>query len=117
MELNSIEDIRHALREFADARDWEQFHTIKNLLLALNGEVGELSEVFQWLSDGELEELSVENRIRAQHELADVLLYLVRISDKLDIDLIQAAKEKLEMNALKYPVAESKGNATKYNRR
>ena len=59
MELNSIEDIRHALREFADARDWEQFHTIKNLLLALNGEVGELSEVFQWLSDGELEELSV----------------------------------------------------------
>ena len=117
MEANPIQDLQNELRQFAEDRDWNQFHTVKNLLLALTGEVGELAEVFQWLDDADIENLTIENRIRAQQELADVLLYLIRLSDKLDIDLIQAAQDKLEINAKKYPVSEAKGNATKYNRR
>ena len=117
MDVNPIQDLQNELRKFAEDRDWNQFHTVKNLLLALTGEVGELAEVFQWLDDADIENLTIENRIRAQQELADVLLYLIRLSDKLDIDLIQAAQDKLEINAKKYPVSEAKGNATKYNRR
>jgi len=117
MESNSIQDLQNELRQFAEDRDWNQFHTVKNLLLALTGEVGELAEVFQWLNEEEIQNLSIENRLRAQQELADVLLYLIRLSDKLNIDIVQAAKDKLEINARKYPVSEAKGNATKYNRR
>ena len=117
METDSIKQLQQELRKFADDRDWDQFHSIKNLILALTGEVGELAEVFQWLNDSEIKNLSAANRIQAEQELADVLLYLIRLSDKLDIDLVKAAKDKLEINAKKYPVAEAKGNATKYNRR
>ena len=114
---NNLHELREELRKFAEDRDWDQFHTVKNLLLALTGEVGELSEIFQWLDEGTINNLDDETRNRAKNEIADVLLYLVRIADKLGIDLNEAAWNKLEINAEKYPVCLSKGNAVKYNRR
>ena len=91
--------------------------SVKNLILALVGEVGELSEVFQWLNEAQISNLNEEDRDRAEEELADVFLYLIRLADKLDIDLIEAANAKLRLNAEKYPVEAAKGNAVKYNRR
>jgi len=113
----SINDLKEELRSFAKQRDWDQFHSVKNLLLALTGEVGELAEVFQWLTDQEIKNLSSSDKERAIEEIADVFLYLIRLSDKLEIDLITSAQKKLKLNAEKYPVSHSKGNATKYNRR
>lgn len=115
----NIESLQLALREFAQAREWERFHSPKNLAMALAGEAGELLELFQWLSEEESQpsNLPVATRERVQDELADVLLYLVRLADKLHIDLEAAAAHKLAANAEKYPVALSKGNAVKYNRR
>ena len=117
MESKNLSELREALASFAQDRDWDQFHSVKNLILALVGEVGELSEIFQWLDEKQISNLSEEDLDRAKEELADVFLYLIRLSDKLDIDLIEAANSKLLLNAEKYPVDASKGNAVKYNRR
>ena len=117
MDCQNLSDLREALASFAQDRDWDQFHSVKNLILALVGEVGELSEVFQWLDEAQISNLNEEDRDRAKEELADVFLYLIRLADKLDIDLIEAANAKLRLNAEKYPVAAAKGNAVKYNRR
>ena len=103
-----------ALADFSTDRAWDQFHTPKNLAMALAGEVGELLEIFQWLSAEE--SAAVMSSPRAQDvrdELADVLIYLVRLADVLDVDLIGAGFEKLQKNALKYPVEEVKGSAEK----
>ncbi len=115
----SIESLQLALREFAQAREWDRFHSPKNLAMALAGESGELLELFQWLSEEESQvaNLPAATHERVQEELADVFLYLVRLADKLNIDLEQAATRKLAANAEKYPVALAKGNAVKYNRR
>ena len=114
-----IDKIKKKLKKFAQERDWEQFHSPKNLAMALSGEVGELSEIFQWLSDKESkrENISEIDLKRAREEIADILLYIIRLSDKLDIDLEEAIIDKLKINSEKYPVELSKGNATKYNRR
>lgn len=117
MDCQNLTELREALASFAQARDWDQFHSVKNLILALVGEVGELAEVFQWLDDKQIQNLDGEDRARAREELADVFLYLIRLADKLDIDLIEAANAKLRLNAQKYPVEAAKGNAVKYNRR
>lgn len=117
MDCQNLSDLREALASFAQDRDWDQFHSVKNLILALVGEVGELSEVFQWLNEEQISNLNEEDRDRAEEELADVFLYLIRLADKLDIDLIEAANAKLLLNAEKYPVEAAKGNAVKYNRR
>lgn len=114
-----MEDIINKLRIFASERDWDKFHNPKNLVMALSGEVGELSDIFQWLT---LEESQKRNLSSAQlndveEELADVFLYLLRIADKLDINLESAALKKLEINKEKYPVSLAKGNAVKYNKR
>ena len=114
---SEVEQLSIELRRFAEDRDWDQFHSVKNLILALTGEVGELAEVFQWLSEVQIDNLSPEDRKRAAEEMADVFLYLLRLSDKLDVNLIEAAFKKLEVNAVKYPINEAKGNAVKYNRR
>lgn len=106
--------LREAVADFAADRDWTQFHTPKNLAMALAGEVGELVEIFQWLSSEE--SAAVMSSLRAQDvrdELADVLIYLVRLADVLDVDLIDAGFEKLQKNALKYPVEKVKGSAEK----
>ncbi|MFK8138703.1 MAG: nucleotide pyrophosphohydrolase [Bdellovibrionales bacterium] len=106
------------LRDFAALRDWDQFHTPKNLAAALSVEASELLEIFQWLTTEEsFLKSDTINRSRAKEELADVYIYLLRISDRLDIDLEDAFWSKVEKNAEKYPVELSKSNATKYNQR
>tara|TARA_B100000029_G_C17106902_1_gene790031 strand:- start:283 stop:639 length:357 start_codon:yes stop_codon:yes gene_type:complete len=114
-----IDKIKNDFRKFAEERDWEQFHSPKNLAMALSGEVGELAEIFQWLTENQSnkENISDENLAKVREEVADILLYIIRLSDKLDIDLEQAVLDKWKINKEKYPVELSKGNATKYNRR
>ena len=105
--------LRDKLRAFAEARDWEQFHSPKNLSMALMVEVAELIEHFQWLTEAQSAELPAEDKQAVSEELADILLYLVRLSDKLGVDLREAALRKLEKNALKYPAEQVRGSAKK----
>lgn len=107
--------IRDKLRAFAEARDWEQFHTPKNLSMALMVEAAELMEHFQWLSGTQSENLSESDKAAVAEELADVLLYLVRLSDRLGVNLREAALRKIEKNAQKYPAEQVRGSAKKYN--
>jgi len=113
----NIEEIQLRLRRFVQARDWEKFHTPKNLVMALAGEAGELLEIFQWLTAEESQKVNQDPKKAQQvkHELADILVYLVRISDVLGISLEQAVLEKLAINEEKYPPHLAKGNAKKYN--
>lgn len=112
----SLETLRKRMADFATERDWEQFHSPRNLLLALVGEVGELSEIFQW--KGEVPKgLPGWDDAEKEHlgeELADVLLYLVRLSDMCGVDLGKAALRKMEINARKYPVGQCKGSSKKH---
>jgi len=112
-----IDTLKQQLRDFAAERDWEQFHSPKNLAMALSAEAGELLELFQWLTEAESENLAGAERTAVEHELADVLIYLLRLADRLGVDLDAAVARKMRINAENYPVAVSKGNATKYNRR
>jgi NTP pyrophosphatase (non-canonical NTP hydrolase) len=105
------------LEDFAEERDWNQFHTPKNLAMALATEVGELLEIFQWLTDQQARELSKEDRDRVAEELADMQIYIARMADVLSLDISAAVESKIQANADKYPVDLSRGNATKYNRR
>lgn len=114
MTRDSLADLTVQLRRFADERDWQQFHSPKNLAAALIVEAGELLEHFQWLNEAESEALSVEKRGEVELELADVLIYLVRLADRLEVDLIAAATRKIRINAEKYPVEKSRGSHTKY---
>jgi dCTP diphosphatase len=107
--------LRDALRQFAGERDWEQFHSPKNLAAALSVEASELLEHFQWLTEDESKNLSAESRYAVSLEAADVLLYLVRLSDKLGIDLIASAQEKMLLNAKKYPIEKARGSSKKYD--
>lgn len=111
---NVFGELRDALRQFAAESDWDQFHSPKNLAMALSVEAGELLERFQWLSEAESQSLSSVDRARVEHEMADVLLYLIRLADKLEVDLPAAAREKISINAAKYPVAKAKGKSKKY---
>jgi dCTP diphosphatase len=112
----SLDDLRRRLEDFARARDWEQFHTPRNLVLALVGEVGELAELVQWRSDGDLlREAHTEAIGSLRDELADILIYLVRLADVLDVDLEAAARDKVDHNERGYPVDRSRGSARKYN--
>jgi NTP pyrophosphatase (non-canonical NTP hydrolase) len=113
---DSLESLREKLAAFAAERDWDQFHNPKNLAMALAGEVGELVEHFQWLTPEQAANLSAATREEVALEAADVLLFLLRLCDKLDIDLAAAAGRKLELNAKKYPVGKSRGRATKYDK-
>jgi dCTP diphosphatase len=106
--------LREALRKFAAERDWDRFHSPKNLAMALAGEAGELLEVFQWRTEAESHALDPAALARAREELADVLIYLVRLADKLDVDLLAAAADKIATNARKYPAEQVRGSAKKY---
>jgi NTP pyrophosphatase (non-canonical NTP hydrolase) len=110
----SIGELQTALRAFAHERDWEQFHSPKNLAAALAVEAGEVLEHFQWLSEDESAALDDARRREVALELADVLLYLVRLADRLDVDLMASAREKLAINAQKYPVERARGSHRKY---
>lgn len=107
--------IRDLVRTFVDERDWDQFHTPKNLACALSVEVAELLEHFQWLQTGRLEELGEDKLEQVRHEMADVLVYLVRMADKLDVDLGAAVVEKMALNRAKYPAELVRGDARKYH--
>ncbi|XP_061967043.1 uncharacterized protein LOC133690795 [Populus nigra] len=111
----SLEDLKKKMADFAKERDWDQFHSPRNLLLALVGEVGELSEIFQWKGEVPrgLPDWKGEEKEHLGEELSDVLLYLVRLSDVCGVDLGKAAMRKLEINAIKYPVQLCKGSSEK----
>ena len=106
--------LRDLVRTFVDERDWDQFHTPKNLSSALSVEAAELLEHFQWLKTGEAAELG-DKLGEVRHEMADVLVYLVRLADKLDVDLMRAVEEKMVLNRAKYPADLVRGDARKYN--
>jgi dCTP diphosphatase len=108
---DSLDQLNARLLEFARERDWEQFHSPKNLAMALAGEAGELLEHFQWLSEQQSFELSAEKKQQVAHELADILNYLVRLAERLDIDLLAAADEKIAINAARYPADKVRGDA------
>ena len=112
--IDNLRMLRIKVRAFAAARDWDQFHSPKNLAMALACEVGELLEHFQWLSLEASSALSPRVHLQVEKELADILIYLVRIADKLGIDLSVAARKKLIENSKKYPAARVHGSARKY---
>lgn len=112
----TLAGLRTRLRRFADARDWQQFHTPKNLAMALSVEAAELLECFQWLTPEQSAQLNAHDRRAVEEEIADVLLYLLRLTDVLGIDPLQAAQRKMVVNARKYPVALARGSARKYSR-
>lgn len=107
--------LRAIVRQFVDERDWDQFHTPKNLASALSVEAAELLEHFQWRQSGRAEELGAVKLQEVRHEMADVLVYLVRLADKLDVDLFQAVEEKMVLNRAKYPVDQVRGDMRKYD--
>jgi NTP pyrophosphatase (non-canonical NTP hydrolase) len=109
-----VRELAERLRAFAEERDWEQFHSPKNLSMALSVEVAELLEHFQWLTEEQSLNLPPEVRDQVRDELADVFIYLVRLSDRLGIDLREAAWDKVAKNAEKYPVEKSRGHKRKY---
>lgn len=109
-----LEDLRDRLRRFASERDWDQFHSPKNLASALVVEAGELLEHFQWLTEEQSGALTDDQKQKVVDELADVFIYSIRLADKLDVDLIQSARDKIARNATKYPVEKARGNAKKY---
>ena len=112
---DSLDRLRDALRRFAAARDWQQFHTPKNLAMAVSVEVAELVEHFQWLTAEQSTRLNATTKRAVGEEIADVLLYLTRLADVLDIDPLAAAERKIKINARKYPVRRSRGSARKYS--
>ncbi|MGW0519929.1 nucleotide pyrophosphohydrolase [Crossiella sp. NPDC003009] len=115
-----ISELQAMVARFVAERDWDRFHTPKNLAMALIGEVGELAEIFQWLTDAEAQQVmsDPDRAEQVRHELADVLSYLLRLADVLDVDLVEAVREKGAVNAARYPVELVKGRAelTKYTR-
>lgn len=111
-----LESIRARLREFADARDWHQFHSPKNLVMALVGEIGELVEEFQWLTEDESRNLSAQSLVDVGEELADVQIFLIMLADKLGVDLLAAVDEKITKNEAKYPPEKARGTHKKYTK-
>ena len=108
---DSLEDLRHKLAEFARLREWEQFHSPKNLAMALIAEAAELVEHFQWLSEEQSRGLPADKLAEVRLELADILIYLIRTADRLGIDLIAAAEDKIAINERRYPVEKVRGKA------
>jgi dCTP diphosphatase len=111
---DSLAELKQKLQDFVDERDWAQFHSPKNLAMAMIVEAAELVEHFQWDTEPESHVLTAEKRAQVGHELADTFVYLLRISQVLGIDLIQAANDKIELNAKKYPVEKARGRNNKY---
>jgi len=109
-----LDQLKERLRKFAEERDWDQFHSPKNLSMALSAEIAEIIEHFQWLTEEQSKNLPKDKLEEVETELADTLIYLIRLADKLDIDLLAAANSKIEHNEQKYPIDKAKGNAKKY---
>ncbi len=111
-----LESLKLKLREFAKERDWDQFHSPKNFSMAMIVECAELVEHFQWLTDEQSKNLPKETLEEVSLEMADIFMYLIRLADKLDVDLVESVKRKMILNAEKYPIEKAKGLATKYNK-
>lgn len=112
--MGKIEALQQRLQAFADERDWEQFHSPKNLSMALIVEAAELVECFQWLTEEESKQLDAETLSAVTDEIADIQIYLLRLTSKLDISLLDAVEKKITKNAAKYPADKVKGSAKKY---
>ena len=112
MDINKLNKI---VDQFVSERNWEKFHNPKNLVMALSGEVGELNECFQWLNEKDIEKLksSPKDLIPIEHEIADVFIYLIRIANKMGINIEKAVYKKMELNKLKYPVNKNQGVVNK----
>ena len=110
-----MEELKQKLREFAEERDWDQFHSPKNLAMALSVEVAELVEHFQWLTQDQSYTPTPDKLEKIHQEIGDILIYLTRLSDKLGIDPLKAARDKIEINQQKYPAETVRGSARKYN--
>ena len=115
MKPESLQQLAEQLRRFAAERDWEQFHSPKNLAMALSVEVAEIVEHFQWLTEPQSRDLEAAKRSEVEQELADALIYLVRLADQLQVDLLQAAGRKLAVNEARYPAEQVRGSARKYS--
>jgi len=111
MSIDSLEQLRVKLAQFAAERDWDQFHSPKNLSMALVAEASELIEHFQWLTEKQSHDIDQEKKLEVGLEMADILIYLIRAADKLDIDLIAMANKKIKLNESRFPVASVKGKA------
>jgi dCTP diphosphatase len=109
-----LENLRSAISAFIQERDWEQFHSPKNLAMALSVEVAEIVEHFQWLTEEDSKNLPPEKLAEVREEIGDVMIYLTELADKLDIDPVEAAKAKMTINGQKYPAELVKGKASKY---
>ncbi|TMX64590.1 nucleotide pyrophosphohydrolase [Vibrio rotiferianus] len=114
--MNELKQLQTKLQAFADERDWDKFHSPKNLAMALSGEVGELVEHFQWLTEKQSLNLTVEQKEEVASEVADIMMYLLRFSDKVDINILDACEKKMSINEHKYPVSKSYGVSTKYTK-
>lgn len=116
MEANDLDDLKQQLRVFAHDRDWDKFHSPKNLSMALAVEAAELMEHFQWLDEAQSRQLPPQTHQAVGEELADVMLYLVRLADIVGVDLVAAAQAKIRINASKYPADVVRGRADKYDK-
>ena len=112
---NDFNALRDRLKAFARARDWEQFHSPKNLAMALTVEAAELLEHFQWLTLEQSESLADDKRHEVELEMADIFIYLMRLCERLDVDLLKVVNEKIKLNEEKYPVNKVRGSAKKYS--
>ena len=112
---SDLTELRDLVREFVSERDWDKFHTPKNLATALSVEASELLEPFQWLVSGDKHEIDEAKLNAIRHEMADVLVYLVRLADKMEVDLFQAVLEKMALNRAKYPADQVRGDSRKYS--
>ena len=113
--MESLEQIKHRLRDFAAERDWDQFHSPKNLAMALIVEAAELVEHFQWLTEEQSQTLPPDKLAEVEQEIADIQIYLIRLADKLGVDMEKAVNAKIELNEKKYPAEKVRGSAAKYN--
>lgn len=112
--MSEFSDLRNRVRAFSESRDWAQFHSPKNLAMALIAEAGELVEQFQWMTESDSKALDNDKLEEVGREIADIQIYLVRLSDVLGIDIYQAVGEKMTLNEKKYPVDKVRGSSKKY---
>lgn len=112
--MSEFQQLSERIEHFAIERDWDQFHSPKNLAMALSVEVAELLEHFQWLTQEQSAQLSADQHEAVAHEIADVQVYLVRLADKLGINIMEAVDRKMDVNALKYPADKVRGSSAKY---
>jgi dCTP diphosphatase len=112
--MKDMEEAKKRIQEFAKDRDWDQFHSPKNLVMAMSVEVGELMEHFQWLTEQQSADLDSEKFSAVKDEMADIQVYLIRLADKLGVNILEAVEQKIQKNEQKYPADKVRGSAKKY---